>query len=200
MLPANHRQEGRFTKEDFLYDKANDRYFCPAGQPLQPKRTHKRRQMTDYMADRKVYAVCPLREKCTTGKLGRSIARHWNEPTLECAHALSRLPEAYADRARRRHLMEGSFARSSNLHHFKRARWRRLWRQRIQDWLIAAVQNIAILCGAVPGSVGARLPFRPKSGAGALPSAVGAVRFALRCPGNRRCTPSADWIPALLAA
>jgi len=200
LLPANHRHEGRFTKEDFLYDEAKDRYVCPAGQPLQPKRTHKRRQMTDYVADRKACAVCPQREKCTTGKLGRSIARHWKEPTLECAHALSRLSEAYADRARRRHLMEGSFARSANLHHFKRARWRRLWRQRIQDWLIAAVQNIAILCGAVPGSVGARLPSHPKTGGGALASTVAAVRFALRCPGNRRCTPSAEWIPALSAA
>ena len=41
--------------------------------------------------------------------------------------------------------MEGSFAQAANAHHFKRARWRRLWRQRIQDWLIAAVQNIGKL-------------------------------------------------------
>jgi hypothetical protein len=34
---------------------------------------------------------------------------------------------------------------AANRHHFKRARWRRLWRQQIQDWLIAAAQNIAIL-------------------------------------------------------
>jgi hypothetical protein len=40
--------------------------------------------------------------------------------------------------------MEGSFAQAANLHHFKRARWRRLWRQQIQDWLIAAVQNIKL--------------------------------------------------------
>jgi hypothetical protein len=30
-------------------------------------------------------------------------------------------------------------------HHFKRARWRRLWRQQIQDYLIAAIQNVRIL-------------------------------------------------------
>jgi hypothetical protein len=28
---------------------------------------------------------------------------------------------------------------------FKRARWRRLWRQQIQDYLIAAIQNVRIL-------------------------------------------------------
>ena len=41
--------------------------------------------------------------------------------------------------------MEGSFAQAANLHHFKKARWRRLWRQQIQDWLIAACQNIKLL-------------------------------------------------------
>jgi len=41
--------------------------------------------------------------------------------------------------------MEGSFADAANNHGFKRARWRRLWRQQIQDWLIAVVQNVRIL-------------------------------------------------------
>ena len=49
------------------------------------------------------------------------------------------------DRARRKHLIEGSFADAANNHGFKRARWRGLWRQQIQDWLIAAVQNLRIL-------------------------------------------------------
>lgn len=41
--------------------------------------------------------------------------------------------------------MEGSFADGANNHGFKRARWRRLWRQQIQDYTIAAVQNVRIL-------------------------------------------------------
>jgi hypothetical protein len=45
--------------------------------------------------------------------------------------------------------MEGSFAQAANLHHFKRARWRRLWRQQIQDCLIAACQNVRILVRAL---------------------------------------------------
>lgn len=46
---------------------------------------------------------------------------------------------------RRQHLMERSFADAANNHHFKRARWRRLWRHQIQDYLIAAIQNVRIL-------------------------------------------------------
>jgi hypothetical protein len=41
--------------------------------------------------------------------------------------------------------MEGSFADAFNNHGAKRARWRGLARQRIQSWLIAAVQNLRVL-------------------------------------------------------
>ena len=41
--------------------------------------------------------------------------------------------------------MEGSFADAANNHGFKRSRWRRLKNQRIQDYLIASIQNIRIL-------------------------------------------------------
>lgn len=153
MQPPDHKSEGRYNKEDFIFDRKADRYVCPAGKSLVPKRHHTRRQITDYVADKKTCQECPLRARCTESKIGRSIARHWREDTLEVAHALARLPEAYADRRRRRHLMEGSFAHAANLHHFKRSRWRRLWRQQIQDWLIAAVQNIAILCGGSASQV-----------------------------------------------
>jgi hypothetical protein len=44
----------------------------------------------------------------------------------------------------RRHLMERSFARAVRFG-FKRARCRRLWRVRIQEYLTAAIQNIMIL-------------------------------------------------------
>jgi hypothetical protein len=41
--------------------------------------------------------------------------------------------------------MEQSFADATNNYHFKRARWRRLWRQQIQGYLIASIQNVRIL-------------------------------------------------------
>jgi hypothetical protein len=47
--------------------------------------------------------------------------------------------------------MEGSFADAANNHGFKRARWRRLWRQQIQDLLIAVVQNVRIIIRSVMG-------------------------------------------------
>ena len=40
--------------------------------------------------------------------------------------------------------MERSFARSTR-YGFKRARWRRLWRVEIQEYLTAAIQNMMVL-------------------------------------------------------
>ena len=91
------------------------------------------------------------------------MARHWKEREREVALAFARLPEAQADRRRRRYLMEGSFAHAANRYHFKRSRWRRLWRQQIQDWIIAAVQNIALLCGRIGAHVAAILPKKPRT-------------------------------------
>jgi hypothetical protein len=44
----------------------------------------------------------------------------------------------------RQHLMERSFARATR-YGFKRARWRRLWRVRIQEYLTSTIQNIMVL-------------------------------------------------------
>jgi len=59
---------------------------------------------------------------------------------LKIAHSR----EAKKDIKTRQHLSERSFAQSKR-YGYKRARWRRLWRMQIQDFLIAALQNIMIL-------------------------------------------------------
>ena len=64
---------------------------------------------------------------------------------LEQCRAQANSPAAKANRRGRQHLMERSFADAANHHGFKRSRWRRLWRQQIQDFLSAAIQNIRIL-------------------------------------------------------
>lgn len=166
MRPPESKSDGLFTKDQFRYEEQADAYICPVGHQLKPRRFHKRREMTDYVADKNVCAKCALRSECTRSKAGRSVARHWKESVLEIALAFARLPEAQADRRRRRHLMEGSFAQAANKHHFKRARWRRLWRQQIQYWLIAAVQNIALLCGTIGAAVAATRPNTPKNRSG----------------------------------
>jgi Transposase DDE domain len=139
------RKEGIFGDEAFIYDPVQNIYRCPAGQMLKPRRVHPIRRTLEYKASASICGNCVLRVQCTRSSCGHTVQRHEKQESLDRARAQANSPAARRNRKRRQHLMECSFADASNNHHFKRARWRRLWRQQIQDCLIAAIQNVRIL-------------------------------------------------------
>jgi transposase len=143
-----------FSEEEFQYDSQGDTYRCPAGNRLKPKSLHLNRQSRDYAAPKKVCAACLIREQCTRNKSGRTIKRHLRQEELDQMRERSRSAWAKRDIKTRQHLMERSFARGT-WYGFDRARWRRLWRVQIQEYLIAAIQNIEVLL---------RLGEQPKKG------------------------------------
>jgi hypothetical protein len=143
-----------FSEEEFEYDSQSDTYRCPAGNRLKPKSLHLNRQSRDYAAPKKVCAACLIREQCTRNKSGRTIKRHLRQEELDQMRETSRSAWAKRDIKTRQHLMERSFARGT-WYGFDRARWRRLWRVQIQEYLIAAIQNIEVLL---------RLGEQPKKG------------------------------------
>lgn len=133
-----------FAEDRFSYDPVTDTYTCPAGNLLKPKSLHINRQSRDYAAPRKVCAACQLRAQCTKNKSGRTIKRHLRQDVLEQMRAISRSANSRYDIRTRQHLMERSFARSTR-YGFDQARWRGLWRMRIQEYLTCAIQNIQVL-------------------------------------------------------
>ena len=133
-----------FPEERFEYDQETDTYRCPGGHRLKPKSLHSNRQSRDYAAPRRTCAACQLRERCTRNKSGRTIKRHLRQEELDGMREASRSARAKRDIKTRQHLMERSFARGT-WYGFDRARWRRLWRVQIQEYLIAAIQNIEVL-------------------------------------------------------
>jgi hypothetical protein len=133
-----------FLEEQFQYDPQSDTYRCPAGNRLKPKSLHSNRQSRDYAAPKKVCAACLIREQCTRNKSGRTIKRHLRQEELDRMREASRSAQAKRDIKTRQHLMERSFARGT-WYGFDRARWRRLWRVQIQEYLIATIQNIEVL-------------------------------------------------------
>ncbi|MDQ2950365.1 MAG: transposase [Acidobacteriota bacterium] len=141
----HHRAKGIFPESAFVYDPPSDTFRCPAGELLKPRRVHPIRHTMEYKARAGACAVCRLRAQCTRAKMGRTLHRHEKQVTLDLARAQAHSAAGRRDRRRRQQLMEQSFADAANNHHFKRARWRRLWRQQIQDYLIAAIQNVRIL-------------------------------------------------------
>jgi transposase len=137
-------RKGIFKEEEFHYDSDRDSYTCPAGKQLKRAKNPDRHYLL-YRGNRKMCAGCPLRSRCTRSKHWRTIKRHIHYDQIQYARSQSRSGWAKRDRKRRMHLMEGSFADAATNHGFKRARWRGLQQQSIQDWLIATCQNIRIL-------------------------------------------------------
>lgn len=144
--PGNRKAlEAIYPLSDFIYQKESDTYICPAGQTLYRRRHDPIRKSTEYKARKGVCAQCPVKDQCTKAKAGRTVARHDLQELVDQGRVQAKSKAAKKDRSRRRFLGEGSFGQAATNHHFKRSRWRRLWRQKIQDDLIASIQNIKIL-------------------------------------------------------
>jgi hypothetical protein len=141
----NHRAADIYPPERFAYDTAQDTFVCPAGQTLTRHHFHQQRGYYEYRPARGVCAACALRAHCTKDKAGRTLKRYAGQELLDLARAQSHSAAARRDRRRRQWLLEGSFGRAATQHGFKRARWRGLQRQGIQDHLIAVVQNLLLV-------------------------------------------------------
>jgi len=137
-------REEIFADKRFIYDKETDTYECPAGKRLKRKSLHEARQGIDYGAPKKECEKCGLRPQCTKNKAGRTVKRHLRQEEIDYMRALAGSVQSKKDIKTRQHLMERSFARAQRFG-FKRARWRRLWRVQIQEYITAAIQNIEIL-------------------------------------------------------
>lgn len=142
---VNARSAGIYPAEAFVYDASSDTFHCPAGQCLHRHHFHQRRGHWEYRTKGGVCAGCPLRSQCTRDKGGRTLKRHEHQELLDQARGQSHSEAAREDRRRRQWFQERNFAEAAVLHGFKRARWRGLRRQSIQDLLIATLQNLKIL-------------------------------------------------------
>jgi len=140
----NVRQQGIYDVAEFIYDAASDTFSCPAEEVLTRHHYHAGRGYYEYRTARGVCAKCPLRAECTRDKAGRTLKRYAGQELLDRARRQSHGPAARRDRKRRQWLQERNFGEAAVQHGFKRARWRGLWRQQIQDLLIAALQNLRI--------------------------------------------------------
>ena len=83
---SNARAHGRFDKNDFIYDRENDRYTCPAGKYLTRRMASDEDGREFHIYWTNVCADCPLKKDCTTGK-ERRVRRWVREDVLERAQA-----------------------------------------------------------------------------------------------------------------
>ncbi len=135
------KRHGIFSNSEFTFDLESNTYICPAGKRLRLKSRRLKKQSMDYSARAVDCNACALRSQCTRNKTGRTIKRYFRQDEIEVMRAMGQTKKAKQDLKTRQHLMERSFALAVPLG-FKKARWRRLWRVQIQEYLTAAIQNI----------------------------------------------------------
>lgn len=105
---SQNKKRGLYTKQDFQYDAANDRYICPAKQELPF-----RRESTDHGKVIKVYEGvacrgCVLRAQCTQCQTGNRRLWRWvHEDVIE---AMQQRMRQHPDKAKlRKALVEHPF-------------------------------------------------------------------------------------------
>jgi transposase len=141
-IKREQRSQDVFPDSVFLYDAATDTFICPQGKLLRHRALYRGR--ITYKVRKRDCAACPVKEQCSGDRTGRSIIRYLRQEELDRMWAAAKTAQAKKDLKTRQHLMERSYARGSR-YGFDRARWRGLWRVNIQEYLIAAIQNIAVL-------------------------------------------------------
>lgn len=79
---SNAKAESRFSKDDFVYRPDDDAYRCPAGELLTRRFETVEGEMKIFIYWTTKCPSCPLKEKCTTGKL-RRVRRWEHEHVIE---------------------------------------------------------------------------------------------------------------------
>jgi transposase len=158
--------EGLWGPEAFRYDAARDAYVCPAGELLTRWAVKPEEQRVQYKARAKTCAACAMHGQCTKAKGGRRVDRHDLQAYVEWADGCLPKGERRRLMARRKSVVEGSFADAVNNHGLDRARWRGLTKVRVQGLLIAAIQNVRKLLRSWRRGTGAALRVARESAAG----------------------------------
>jgi transposase len=94
-LTSGAKAEGRFGKQDFVYNAINNTYRCPAGESLTWRFTSVEKGMNIHVYWTTKCADCPLKARCTSSKQPRRIRRWEHEAVIEAVQErLDRAPKA----------------------------------------------------------------------------------------------------------
>jgi len=153
------RQKARehlFAKEDFTYDKCEDKYTCPQGETLRPaartqfKSKYSKRGVTIYRTKRGTCAACPLREKCTMNvKLGRAITRDGYEECRERMREKLNTAEGRSIYGKRKCLVEPVFGQIKTRNGFSQFLLRGLKKVKIEWKILATAHNLLKITAAI---------------------------------------------------
>ena len=119
---ALHEEEKAFSKDQFSYDKEQDRYQCPEGHILKFRGINKEKQHRIYsIKSPKICEQCRHYKMCTKSKYGRRVIRLINEEAREKFEQQYKQPEGqeiYKLRKAKVELPFGHFKHNLGARHF----------------------------------------------------------------------------------
>ncbi len=140
VIDRRHQTGGRFTRDQFRYEPAENVWYCPAGKPLRYRGQHRSMHGCSYCSTAAQCQGCPQKQRCTPTAY-RKLFIHWYEPAREVARALVGTP-SYERSRRARYKIEALFAELKQRVLLRRVRLRRLWNVAEQFHLAATAQNL----------------------------------------------------------
>lgn len=141
LIDKSKRDDGTFSREDFIYDEERDCYVCPAGRDLPTSgRVHKD-DCYRYMASITDCRSCPLKTKCCPNMQHRRIARSIHEAARDVAREIAQT-EAFEETRRHRKKVEMAFAHLKRILRMGRLRLRGPTGAQDEFTLAAIAQNL----------------------------------------------------------
>ena len=143
------RDDGTFSRSDFVFDTASNSYTCPGGKQLvQYRRNYEtarvgvdRDGQKRYRASQADCGVCALKQRCCPGQPMRKVSRSVHEAARDVARAINATPE-YAQSRRERKKVEMLFAHLKRILKLDRLRLRGPSGAHDEFTLAAAAQNL----------------------------------------------------------
>jgi transposase len=142
VIDKSKRDDGTFSREEFVYDKERDIYTCPTGKTLKTSGTLVNGGATLlYRASTSDCGPCPLKSRCCPISPQRKVPRDVNEDARDVARALART-EAFAQTRRDRKKVEMLFAHLKRILRLGRLRLRGPRGAQFEFTLAAIAQNL----------------------------------------------------------
>jgi transposase len=148
VIDKSQREDGTFSREEFIYDEVRDIYICPAGKALATTGHVNSDHALRYLGSVPECRACPLKAKCCPNMPARRIVRDVNEAARDVARALAKT-QAFAQSRRDRKKVEMLFAHLKRILRLARLRLRGPSGAQFEFTLAAIAQNLRRLARLV---------------------------------------------------
>jgi transposase len=154
VIDKSQRDDGTFSRADFIYDHDNDLYRCPAGKVLLPSQREAGPAIDEsgfmrYFARAKDCKVCEMKPQCCPKTQARKIPRSIHEGARDMARDIAKT-DAYVTSRNERKKIEMLFAHLKRILRLDRLRLRGPNGARDEFLLAATAQNLRKLAKVGP--------------------------------------------------